>query len=473
VTVIEDGDEGTSTVLPPVGQRILAAKFWIDSLYQTDGIYGYLKEHPGLPLGIHVKDTGDKRLSGDWRSGLLGWYGVSRVTRVGVTTYEDLTRVGMEDAADLDYDEPKLLAKRKYNLDGSTTYDITLEAVGGKYVIDVYLGNTRLWADVKTVPIGTKVSVTKTGYDGLPCNKYTVRHAARLGQFIYQIWGSTNANYLAKLRSDFGFTYDIYDPLFGVNSALAGNFMFTYQAYPDTFEVWSRLPKGLNPHRYPYYSKVQLSRDAYILQSYTDPLLRMLQAIHYLNKYHTASISYNTGQLGSANVTPDSITHEAWAKWNGVGIGHPQNASIASGVRTATFLALATLMGYRYGVTEWKSVADIVYSTLTGIRAPQAGCYPLSPGWAKSTEDGFVLRPPYHGSFYCLWTPDGATASVPTGTLMTILSNLVDMFNMPLEDSGPIYSNAETTITMIQALRIYAKYALGINYPTYPGGLMP
>jgi len=484
--------------MPTIAERIAGAKSWVDSLYQTDGYYGYVKEYPGFPVGIVVNY--EARLAGDWRKQWwwLWWMAVSKLTRYFVTPIYDVSTLGMEDGWDADYNEPMLTVWRQYYTDGSTRYTVRFERYDGTQAVDVYVGDTRLWTNVRYTAPGTTYTIVKSGFRGLPSNRYTVRHAARLGQFLYQIWGdTTKATALGRLRSNFGFTYDIYDPLFGVSSEQAMNFMFTTQAYADTPDVVARLPRGLIPHRYPYASKVTVNavtRGAYIFQSYKDPLLRMLQAIHCLNKYHDPYVQYATLGGGPISqvpgevmiVTPVSIAEECGGipggKWNGIGISHPQDASVASGVRTAAFLALTTLLGYGYGVqsmkgwTNMKGCADAVYNILTKDYAPQAGFFPLSPGWITTSgnndpnANGALLRPPYHGSFYNLWTDYGnRVAACDKDT--SLLNNLIDMFNMPPEDAGPIPANTESTITMLQALRIYAHCALKVDVPT--GSLLP
>jgi len=551
--------------IPSVSERCNYAKHWIDSLYQTDGRYGYIKEFPAFPLGIYVRENSGYRFSGDWIRKDVNSIPVSRLTKLGLYRLSDVTGVGLEDGTDGDYNEPVLTVWRTYADPGVTTYTIRFEKFQGNNHVDVYVGDMLLWPDVGHYPptgpttlpptsyIGPRSGYTESAisggrrysiyrgrwggsggtwpkewsfkqhdFQGRPCNRYTVRHAARLGQFLYQIWGDmTKATTLSNIRSDYGFTYDIYDPVFGISTGEADGFMFTDQAYADTFNVWTRLPRGKDPHRFPYLSKVNrsdLTRTAYIMQSHGDSLLRMLQAIHVLNKYANSDHQYYTN-AGPPNpfdyiVTPTSIAWECvpspfnqdpqaknmWSYYQG-GILHPSDASVVSGVRTAVWSILTTLLCYKYGVGDLQWIADHMYNSLIGNyffgdgrNSPQAGVFPYSPGWIETADDGQLLRPPYFGAFYNIWKRgvvtyngppcygEGGTENVQPCTHINVvavdktsswMSDLADRWNMPSEDSGPIVSNPETTILMIQALRIYAYYALNTLIPAGQPALIP
>jgi len=539
---------------PPITDRINAAKAFIDRLYQTDGTYGYIKEYPGLPLGIYVRNTGDLRLSGDLRlegptqlatlTMMSTSMPVSKISNSVINPTNDAMTVAFEDSTYHplpDYNEGILDVQRRYSPNGSIEYYVAYKSYGGTYHSDIYLGNTLLYSNVgsdlpgvinlkvgrnditwtgpakstatlfapinllinacwllrggqwyayyASDPTGSK-GITKftqvltgdwfsidvkqactlavldaalmTVSNALPCNRYTVRHGAALGQHIYTAWGdSTKASMLAKIRAAFGFTCDIYDPLFGASKTLDDNFMFTPQAYADTIEKWRSMPRGLNPHRYPYFSKVQLARDLYIGQSYSDPLLQCLQAIHILNKYNDPNRQYILG----SGATPLIMANLIYQKWNGIGIPSPMGPSTtASGVRTAAFFALATLLGFKYGITDMRTKANMIATTLTGLTAPQSGMYPLASMYTITQENGQLLRPPYQGAFYAAYTRYGSQVAAISST--SLLQTIVDYFGMPGEDPGPIPGGQEVTQVMLQALRIYARYALGIAYPS-------
>jgi hypothetical protein len=316
-----------------------------------------------------------------------------------------------------------------------------------------------------------------------PANRYTIRHGAALGKWLYSIWGDSKSGQLAKLRSDYGFTYDIYDPLFGQSAGEADDFMFTLQAYHDTLDVLATLPQGMNPNRYPYYSKLQLggilSLGVYITQTKTSPAQRALQAIHILNKYGDPNHSYADPGLGGTTTPLTTATgiyngSAAAPGFNGYGLPSPigLDKSLTVAWITGPFFVLATMLGYKYGNAQMRSIADTIYKNLTNQYSPQAGFVPgllVNDGSVLIAENSSVLyRPNYKGAFYSVWKVSNALTPYPVSVAVTsagIIGSILDIFAMPPEEYGTIPANQEATQVMLQALRVYAHYAMGIDYP--------
>jgi hypothetical protein len=480
---------GQATYYPSPIDRINAAKLYLDTMYQTDGTYGYMSEYPGMPLRIHVRDTNDDRLLGwDKRTGYetLIPIAVSQLGELIVKPSYDSCVVAFDDKfPDIlkplaDYKQPVLKFSRSYTSNGMVTCKIQLLQFNGTYVSDLYfkdllvISNIGASQPVFTLPLtaGTTQFIY-TGPDGLagdilasirqysknenwsllnlpvdgsswpeyvyadgmmyqgnlyrinvpqdctivyyqpvvvtyqgsvPASRYTVRHGSRFGQWINEIWGfTTKVNRLKALRDAKGFSFDVYDPMFGKSVEQADDFMFDGQAYADTWSVWLNLPKGINPSHYPYLSKITVgglaSQQAYILYSRSDPLLQALQAIHILNKYGDPNHSYNFTTYGSSN--PQSVANDLMDKWNGIGIASPRTEpQYASAIRTAAFFVLVTLLGYRYNLANFRTMADTVYTAISSDTGCQAGQYPLDANYVVTNNNGVILRPQYNGSFY-------------------------------------------------------------------------
>ncbi len=464
--------------VPTLAGRLQAAYIWIDSLYQTDGTFGYLKEYPSFPVWQYIIDTKQYKFSGFYRPGMpLGV--VSPATELQI----DYVRP-TEDASWLYFLDrqsgPTLYLRRQY-LSTAIKHSITLVKYGEDpspftrvpyFRSDLYLGNSLVFSNIgRNTTLGISKTISSTA-KGLPSHRYTVRHAARLGEFIYRIWGMTSkADKLANLRASYGFSYDIYDPLFGASRELEDDhFMFTTEAYRDC-DIYAQLPVGKSPNRYPYHSKVCFDTTAYLFASAReDTLPRMLQAIHILDKYNNPYQEYTMAPQSPAFYfdaqTPLEVASNIWVHdFNGLGIQQPgAPEGVTSGVRTAAFLALATLLGYKYNITQWKGIAGVLYSSLSSGLAPQAGNAPLSYGYIRTRENGLLLRPCYQGAFYNVWIQVGSDISHTSE--QSWLQEFFDMWNMPLEEIGPIVSNVEATAAIVQALRIYNYFALNATYPS-------
>jgi hypothetical protein len=402
-----------------IQQRIDAAKKFLDSLYETDGTYGYIKEYPGFPLAIYVKSTSDLRLAGDLRfSNYTTWSGkvcVSNISNLVANPGNDSATIGFDEGkSSPDYKQPILLLKRIYTAPNKIVYGIQFQSYSGSKSVDVYFDRNTVWSNVgpSNIPTGSAWNFTYTGQAARAC-RYTIRHGGAFARWLYTIW-SDSTKYIAlnNIWRDFGFTCDIYDPLFGQSAQLADDYMFTHDAYHDSRDLWRQLPRGTNPLRVPYLSKLQIggfvTLDVYINNSTGDPLLGCLQAIHLLNKYNNPAYMPTSGGLGGVSLL--AYAHRLWTvSWNGYGIPSPiASSSYASAVRTACYFALCTIIGYKYGDSTCKTYADTMYNIITGTNAPQAGMSPMNTGYVYTQENGLLLRPQYQGGYYCVWGAAGS-----------------------------------------------------------------
>jgi hypothetical protein len=447
-------NEVTVTVFEvTIEDRIKEACGWLSSLYQYSDQYGFQKEYPGIPLSIYVKNTGEWRPLGERAYVITPEPAIrpfAKFSDVKIGKTSESFYVGFEDGNDWDYDEPLLYVTKEYSYDGKIVTKIQFVKYGGVSRSDVYLGDEVIFSNVGSDTPSKTYTETTYGWTR-PAHRYTVRHAAQLCEKIFYVFGIHNDGVkLRSLRDDFGFTYDIYDPLFKKSVEYDVFYFYTDQAYRDC-DVYTRLPRGLYPHRYPYWSKVCLNRRLYIELSKNDPLIRGLISIHVLNK-----------GLGPDWKNWSARAYARWlesACWNGYGIAHPLNRAHASCVRTAVFLALETLLGYKYGDATSRAWADRCASIAQQV---QWGVHPFPRYCGAYADLGTICRPQYQGSFFINWVPSSPLYKVPVATSWI---DYLDFLGLPPEEPGVIPSNTESTAVMLQALRIYLYYKYGVAYP--------
>lgn len=143
-----------------------------------------------------------------------------------------------------------------------------------------------------------------------------------------------------------------------------------------------------------------------------------------------------------------------------------KDPAIASSVRTDVFLVLETLLGYKYGDATSKSYADEAARIVAATQIDRGG-------WIWTDEDGSVLRPTQRGGQLVAWrwvVAEGETQPRYQMPARTILTDILDMVSMPVEVQGVLATNSESTGLMVQALRVYGAYALGMSMQ---GGMMP
>ena len=166
-------------------------------------------------------------------------------------------------------------------------------------------------------------------------------------------------------------------------------------------------------------------------------------------RYYGIDVGYRTPR-GIARAVEDNY-------WNGYGIHKPfGDPQYASSVRSAVFLVLETLLGYKYGDETSKYYADTLAQVLIDAQ--------FWNGYIETADYGVIYRPPFRGAFPLMWKTGGSYPyAMPP---KSVLEELIDMFNMPNETWDCIPSNIETVATILQALRVYLYYKYGIAYPT-------
>jgi len=361
---------------------------------------------------------------------------------------------------DDDYGEPLIYVEVWHN-ESKLWVQVNSSGLDEGRTVDIYLGYHLLFTHVTNdMPIiddwfGENV------YKDLRSHRYTVRHAVQMGykdSLTRQL--KDRAERCKKMIDEYGFTYDMYDPLYFYGREWPDNYFFTEQAYHDV-DVYDQLPHG--PHYYPYWSKVGINRHLYILESYLDPLVRGLQAIHLLNRY------------GDPDKEVNGISARSIARliekmyWNGYGVTIPfKNKNYASGVRTAVFLELETLLGYKYGDNTSKTYADKAAKMLVLSQWPMSGwglielngtiSGSLSLVSGQTPQGGIALRPLHGGGFMVAYRAvnNSNWFGVPPAGM---IGDLVELLGMPPEYDGLIPTNQETTFAAVRALEVYLQYA--------------
>lgn len=134
---------------------------------------------------------------------------------------------------------------------------------------------------------------------------------------------------------------------------------------------------------------------------------------------------------------------------------------VGNSLRTSGFLALTSLLGYKYGIQEWKDFADKAADILAKTAWGMEPYYTQHEG--RTEEHGKVFLPQYTGSQMKNWTlKDGVFQQVKDSTARAF----VNQYGPKVDEPGPTISNVEFTASYAQALRVYLKYKYSSNYPT-------
>ncbi len=440
--------------------------------------YAYQKEYQGYPLWLKM----DSRI--DWTyPRMIGHYATrsypfGKITWYSVGIDNELSTVTFEEGTDYDYGEPTLYADRYYNTNGQVGYQISIQSYGATADVDLYLGASLVADNLHARSYPVNYNLITTDYQA--AHRYTVKHAMRFMRNLASVWGdTTKTTKLDRVINYFQFTWDIYNPLFALDTSAPDDFVFQRQAYRDCDFVfngvsstlfWGGQPYPGTPQMtyYPYEPKeCTLGIDTYITLSRADNLVPMLQAIHILNKYGNPDRQY-VGRDGVTYTTPRQVAR--WVEgsaWNGHGIaalGKPIHYS--SGMRSTAFMILETLLGYKYGDTTSRTYADSLVDTLIQV---QWGSIPFAQHYGATIEEGLVLRPQFNGGALVSWTTNAPRSGKAVLYFemppRTFLQEIIDMFNMPAEVQGVLPTNTETTGAYAQALRVYLRYKFGVYYP--------
>lgn len=290
--------------------------------------------------------------------------------------------------------------------------------------------------------------------------RYTERHATALGREWYNAIGDVprSAKLSNSLLAD-GYTQgkDLYSPLFHTDSGFGRNYL--YEAGPNGPYRDCYVAPVLHELSYPYQSKVcKIGVDFYISYSrMTDVLVPMLWAIHSLNIDSSSDQLVFDGYTFSSSREVARMVESMWKADYGFEYYH--FSSYASGIKTAVFLTLETILGHKYGDERSKIFADKAAIALLYSQIKNSGQI-INEG-----SDGnkvIYQRPLYAGAFPIAWS------NLFHEKEKSDIEVIPNMFGQQEETPDIKPSNAETTIVVAQSLRIYDCYRYGYNCTNVP-----
>ena len=282
--------------------------------------------------------------------------------------------------------------------------------------------------------------------------RYTERHSTELGYEWYLATGNfSKATKLSNelVHNGYELHNDIYSPLFGTDARLADDYLF--QSGPNGPYRDCYIEPSIKQDSYQYHSKVcTFGVDFYIWYSKNyDSLIPALWAIHLLNKYHSPDTEYYNGDSWWS---PREVARHVEENWINIGIQSPYDSTVASSVRTAVFNVLETILGYRYGDPISRAFADASTKVIQLVQVKSDGLislYDVGSGTTKQYERSNAI-----GGFYTSWKESFTYVA----TVSRIKQIFEWLFNHPDENGDIKPSNAESTFTNAQALRVYDCY---------------
>lgn len=328
----------------------------------------------------------------------------------------------------------------------------------------VYLGSS-LKATLSSSTVGqTFTDEIVTNGDSGPAMRslrYIERHGSQLAyQYLTAIGNTADATEISNRLTAEGYTVgkDIYAPMFKSGVSQPTNFQYesgSNGVYRDCY-----TEPTMRDRSYQYHSKVcTVGVDTYIQVSReVDWLVPMLWAIHQYNKGVNVDQDVSDGYH---NWSIRDVARMAETHWvDPIGINTPNASTHASGVRTAAFLVLETLLGYGpTGDTTSQSYADKAAKALMNPQVKAGGQV------VRENEDDTqttLNRRMYTGGWYTAWNGFNYVAK------KSILQEISDLFSQPDEHPDIKPTNAETTIAVAQSLRTYDCYAYGYNCANTP-----
>jgi len=453
-------------------QSLNLAKSYLDKLYKVSdipvaaGVADFMAEYcapPPITLYIHGLD--------EWRS--TGQFApreqkeVSKIGVIQVSEYVYEAKYWFEDWYDFDYDDVCLYVKVTHSEDGKVIATIKPVHYDSAYTIDVYVGTLK----IGTLP-GSWIAVIRCdvpepvyGIDSwtrLHSLRYTIRHGSQMSEQTYQVFDDHwSGYYLEKAISAYGFTKDIYDPLWGLSDYYSSKDFFDPDLmYRDCF-IYDELPEGFSDTDggfYPYKSKVSADPYLYTSMSRKDPLLACLLALHVYDKYGSpyAEDEYGNNMLEYLRYgywIGGTFYYPAEHYWDGHGIKYWYD--YYTGIRLAVFLAAESVLGYDWGNSKSQELADQAASIALQIQ--------LTEPQFETSDAGIVTRPQHMGGYMAAYQPGSTYVyAIPPKDLTR---KLVDMWGMEPETKDIIPTNQEVTNAILQALRTYLYHKYGIAYP--------
>jgi len=380
------------------------------------------------------------------------------------------------------------------------TYTILAQIVGygGEKKADIYFNGQKIWDNVSLVYLPRDVFETEVPLDGIPSFRSAIRHSVQNGVFYY-LYSSmhpdwqTRANALQAFRDKYGFTYDIYHPLWRETDTYPDDYMVSWDSVHDC-DAWFTIPCNLT--FYPYWSKMCQCRalsDSPTCGYFVNGWFWALAGMHILNKYGdpyktVAFYPYPSGPCTEALIYSPIDAYQAVFTKNtyltyGGYIVDPVNGIFAP---YAEGVCLAFLAELGYGFREVleangdgalaedaRNWADMLAEWLLSHQWgwPYIHTSPSKYGFYKHEDFGEVNIPEFTGGFCTLIVYKNGEPHATSKT--EYFAQLADILSMPAETAGIIAVNQEATFTALRGLQIYEWYKYKGGKGAFPKILMP
>jgi len=275
--------------------------------------------------------------------------------------------------------------------------------------------------------------------------------------------------------------YDVYLPAFWghvyiTNIQMPNKDHFWDAKWYGSYLGYNRIVQVLSPYintpypAYPYKSKIVDATipgvidggDAFLtaLTTLNDPLYYIWRGLYYISqgRYDLALNDWNT----------------VVSKWDGIGVKGGTGTSAYSTVRLAGAIILGSILA-GLGYIDWSTVDNMV-NVLLQLQWNGIGYY--SPDGSSVYK---IVRTDHSGGFivsYGAFSPSslgsstgsdsGTGSSSPSGPIFvpfrpSLIENILDnAMGSPPEYSGPLPTNAETTLMSILALSQYAYWRMDV-----------
>jgi hypothetical protein len=136
--------------------------------------------------------------------------------------------------------------------------------------------------------------------------------------------------------------------------------------------------------------------------------------------------------------------------------------TLVSGIRTNLALILYTILAYRFNYTRYTEIAD---NLATRVYNAVIKSYRI-----RLADGSEVIRPQHYGGEMVSWKCGSEIQGfyeIPETWVDAIAQHMFGWRRMPPEDADYGITNMETTLTGLQALRVYLLWKYKIGYPNF------
>jgi hypothetical protein len=432
--------------LAALDRAILRAQPFLDGLYapREDGT-ATISEYYGLPVRA--------RFAGESTWQLLG-AGQNRITRVRSATSSEL---GLATFRSGDASVTGWLSVDWRTTPGRGLVSFSPLGMTGTGAVELALQGRHLWT-IRPEDVGGLRNrlVPVRDRELFRSHRFTIRHATNDGEQYARYRGQrTRAWRLGAASRAGGFPRgrDAYAALWNASSRWGDAMPFSAEAYADcTHEP------APDAYGYAYVSKTcSVPSRAYLWLSSFDPLVRMLQGLHVLERHGDPDRPYQDRDHLRVRVSGEVGRWEAlFRRQDGMPRCSPVDCddTWSSGVRTAAFGALETELGYAHGDRVSRTYADRAAAVVLSSQTPRSGLV--------RTPDGPTVLPLQAGGFATAWRP-GMVLGFSRRYVARKQDEAIAELAMPQEYVGLVASNAESSMAAYAFLVRYRCRRYGVG----------